>query len=218
MGWNITATFIKDIGDLEINLELLNSLGFKDFQFAGETNFNIGPEFGETHITNYKGNLIIANSSLGWQFAKPTQTKTEKKFLEKFPSSEIIQVSIGHGLSYCIFKNGEKIRLREAGDEIYQDFGNPLPEEIEARNLDLISEEDLSEMREEFEMTEEQIQNEIESEVTYDTAFELTKRIFGKRYDELEISEYDMRGLKFVNKAVASEKDYGKKSEMQFEQ
>ena len=64
----------------------------------------------------------------------------------------------------------------------------------------------------------EQIQNEIESEVTYDTAFELTKRIFGKRYDELEISEYDMRGLKFVNKAVASEKDYGKKSEMQFEQ
>jgi len=216
MGWNITATFIKDIGDLEINLDLLNSLGFKDFEFIGESEFNIGPEFGETYITNYKGSLIIANSSLGWQFAKPTQTQAEKKFLEKFPNSEIIQVSIGHGLSYCVFQNGQKIRLREAGDEIYQDFGNPLPEEIESRKLELISKEDLEEMREE--LTEEEIQNEMELEVTYDTTFELTKRIFGKRYDELAIPEYNMRGIKFVNKAVATEKDYGKKSEMQFEQ
>ncbi|TGV02800.1 hypothetical protein [Flavivirga rizhaonensis] len=159
--------------------------------------------------------MIIANACLSWQFAKPTQTKTEKRFLERFPSSEIIQISIGHGLSYCIFKNGRKIRLREAGDEIYQDFGNPLPEEIEARTLELISKEDLKEMREE--LTEEQIQNEMELEVTYDTAFELTKRIFEKRYDELETSEYEMRGFKFVNKAVANEKDYGKKSEMQFQ-
>ncbi len=215
MGWNITATFIKDIGDLEINLELLNSLGFKNFEFIGESDFNIGPEFGEAYITNYKGNLIIANESLGWQFAKPTQTKTEKKFLERFPNSEIIQVLIGHGLSYCVFQNGQKIRLREAGDEIYQDFGNPLPEEIETRKLELISKEDLEEMREE--LTEEEIQNQIELEVTYDTAFELTKRIFGKRYDELGISEYNMRGLKFVNKAVALEKNYSIKSEMQFE-
>ena len=215
MSWNITATFIKDIGDLEVNLELLNSLGFKDFEFVGESDFNIGPEFGETYVTNYKENLIIANTSLGWQFAKPTQTKTEKKFLERFPNSEIIQISIGHGLSYCIFQNGQKTRLREAGDEIYQDFGNPLPEEIEARTLELISEEDLQEMREE--LTEEQIQNEMELEVTYYTAFELTKRIFRKRYDELEISEYKMRGFKFVNKAVASEKNYSIKSEMQFE-
>ncbi|MDO5968600.1 hypothetical protein Q4Q35_02160 [Flavivirga aquimarina] len=215
MGWNITATFIKDIGDLEINLELLNSLGFKGFELIGESDFNIGPEFGETHITNYKGNLIIANASLGWQFAKPTQTKTEKKFLERFPNSEIIQVLIGHGLSYCVFQNGQKIRLREAGDEIYQDFGNPLLEEIEARKLELISKDDLEEMREE--LTKEEIQNEIELEVTYNTAFELTKRIFGKRYDELGIPEYNMRGLKFVNKAVASEKKYSIKSEMQFE-
>ena len=31
MGWNITAIFIKDIRDIEINLNLLNYLGFKDF-------------------------------------------------------------------------------------------------------------------------------------------------------------------------------------------
>jgi len=216
MGWNITATFIKNIGDIEINIGLLESLGFRGFKLIGETDFNIGPEIGETHITNHKGNLIIANADLCWQFAKPKQSLTEKKFLEKFPNSEIIQISIGHGLSYCIFQNGKKIRLREAGDEIYQDYGSPLPEELIARTQELISKEDLDEMRED--LTEEEVQNQIESEVTYETAFELTKRIFGKRYDEFELSEYEMKGLKFVNESVENEKDYGKKAEMQFAQ
>ena len=186
MGWNITATFIKDIGDLEINIGLLESLGFRGFKFIGETDFNIGPEIGETHVTNFKGNLIVANSDLCWQFAKPEQSLTEKKFLEKFPNSEIIQISIGHGLSYCIFQNGEKIRLREAGDEIYQDYGNPLPEELIARTQELISKEDLAEMRED--LSEEEIQNQIESEVTYETAFELTKRIFALNPDVSSLS------------------------------
>ncbi len=216
MGWNITATFIKNIGGIEMNLELLESLGFRGFEFIGEADFNIGPEIGETYITNYNGTLIIANADLCWQFAKPKQSQTENRFLEKFPNSEIIQISIGHGLSYCIFQNGEKLRLREAGDEIYQDFGNPLPEEIIARTQELISKENLDEMRED--LTEEEVQNQIESEVTYETAFELTKRIFGKRYDEFELSEYKMRGLKFVNESVAMEMDYGKKAEMQFAQ
>ncbi|MFD2588089.1 hypothetical protein ACFSQJ_14175 [Croceitalea marina] len=216
MGWNITATFIKNVGDIKINIELLESLGFRGFKLIGETDFNIGPEIGETHITKHKDNLIIANADLCWQFAKPEQSLTEKKFLENFPNSEIIQISIGHGLSYCIFQNGQKIRLREAGDEIYQDYGNPLPEEIIVRTQELISKEDLDEMRED--LTEEEIQNQIESEVSYETAFELTKRIFGKRYDEFELSEYEMKGLKFVNKAVESERDYGKKAEIQFVQ
>ncbi|WP_028284038.1 hypothetical protein [Olleya marilimosa] len=216
MGWNITATFIKDIGEIEINIGLLESLGFRGFKFIGETDFNIGPEIGETYITNYKGNLIIANADLCWQFAKPIQSLTEKKFLEKFPDLEIIQISIGYGLSYCIFQNGEKIRLREAGDEIHQDFGNPLPEEIIVRTQELISKEDLYEMRED--LSEKEIQDHIESEVTYETAFELTKRIFGKRYDELELSEYEIKGLKFVNQSIELEKDYGKKAEMQFVQ
>lgn len=216
MGWNITATFIKNIGNLEVNIGLLESLGFRGFKYIGETDFNIGPEIGETHVTIQKGNLIIANADLCWQFAKPKQSPTEQKFLARFPNSEIIQISVSHGLSYCVFQNGKKIRLREAGDEIYQDVGNALPEEVFIRTQQLIPKEDLAEMRQD--MTEEEIQNLIESEVTYETAFELTKRIFGKRYDEFELSEYEMKGLKFINPSVALEKDYGKKAELQFVQ
>ena len=31
MGWKIFVTFIKDAGNLEINDDLIKSLGFKDF-------------------------------------------------------------------------------------------------------------------------------------------------------------------------------------------
>lgn len=75
MGWKIFVTFIKDAGNIEINDKLLKSLGFKDFVFVENTNFNERPEVGELYVSKFKNHLLIANSDLIWQFTKPDKLK-----------------------------------------------------------------------------------------------------------------------------------------------
>ena len=214
MGWKIFTTFIKDSGQVEINEKLIESLGFRDFEKVGESEFNFGPKDGELYVSNYKGNLLIAHNNLNFEFAKEHQSKTEANFISKFPDSIIISISLGYILFYCVIEKGVKVRLRESGDEVYQDYGELLPEELYLKTQELIPAEDLEEMKED--LSEEEIEMEIQNTISYETVFELTKRIFEKRFDELELNEYKLSGFKFINKKIESESDYGKKAEMQF--
>jgi len=214
MGWKIFTTFIKDTGEITINEELVKSLGFRDFIFVEETNFCESPEEGELYISNYKGNLLIANADLLWQFTKTQVSKTEELFTGRFPNHQIISVNLGYGTYFSVIDCAKKIRVREVGDAIYQDIGLPLPEEIYLLSQQLIDNDELIEM--ENELTEDEIKNQIQSVLAYETVFELTKRIFGKRYDELELSEYNIKSYKFQNFVIDSVNDYGVKAEMQF--
>lgn len=216
MSWKIFVTFIKDAGNIEINDNLIKSLGFKDFEFIGKTNFNERPEIGELYVSKHKNNLLIANADLIWQFTKPETTKTEKAFIEKFPTSDIFSLNLGYGIYYCLIENGKKIRLREVGDEIYQDFGELIPEEVNFKPEDMFSEEELGFMREE--LTQEEFEQQYQSNLAFETAFELTKRFFGKRYDELDIKDYEFECVKYRNSQIDNIQDYGIKAAMQFEQ
>lgn len=215
MGWKIFVTFIKNAGDIEINNGLIKSLGFKDFEFVEKTNFNERPKVGELYISKYKDHLLIANSDLIWQFTKPDTTKTERNFIERFPSSEIFSLNLGYGTYYCLIENGKKIRLREVGDEIYQDMGELIPEEINLKAEELFDEEELRFMKEE--LTREEFEQQYQSNLAYETAFELTKRFFGIRYDEFEIKDYIIESVKYRNFKIDDIQDYGIKAEMQFE-
>lgn len=216
MGWKIFVTFIKDAGNIEINDNLIKSLGFKDFEHIGTTNFNERPEVGELYVSKYENNLLIANASLIWQFTKAETTRTEKAFIEKFPDSEIFCLNLGYGTYYCLIEKGKKIRLREVGDEIYQDFGELIPEEINFKTEDLFSEEELRFMREE--LTQEEFEQQYQSNLAFETAFELTKRFFGKRYDEFDMKDYEFECVKYRNFQIDNIQDYGIKATMQFEQ
>lgn len=216
MGWKIFVTFIKDVGDIEVNDSLIKFLGFKDFEFIGKADFSERPEEGELYVSKYKNHLLIANSDLIWQFTKPNTTKTERSFIEKFPSSDIFSLNLGYGTYYCLIENGMKIRLREVGDEIYQDFGELIPEEINLKLEDLFDAEQLMFMKEE--LSEEEFEQQYQSSLAYETAFELTKRFFGKRYDEFDIKDYQLESLKYRNFKIDNIQDYGVKAEMQFEQ
>lgn len=94
MGWNINVTFIKDVGDIEVNDNLIKLLGFRDFEFVEKTDFSERPEEGELYISKYKNHLLIANPDLVWQFTKPETSKTEMNFIEHFPSSEIFALNL----------------------------------------------------------------------------------------------------------------------------
>lgn len=216
MGWKIFVTFIKDVGAIEINDSLIKSLGFKDFEFLGKADFSESPEPGELYVSKYNNHLLIANSDLIWQFTKPNTTKTERNFIEKFPSSEIFCLNLGYGTYYCLIENGVKIRVREVGDEIYQDFGELVPEEINLKREDLFDEEQLRFMKEE--LSKDEFELEYQSNLAFETAFELTKRFFGIRYDEFDIKDYQFESLKYRNFKIDNIQDYGVKAEMQFEQ
>ena len=215
MGWKIYVTFIKDAGNIEIDDSLIKSLGFKDFEFIEKTKFNERPETGELYISKYNNHLLIANADLVWQFTKPITTKTESSFIEKFPSSDIFSLNLGYGTYYSLIENGKKIRLREVGDEIYQDFGELIPEEISLKPEDLFDTEEFKFMKEE--LTDEEFKQQYQSNLAYETAFELTKRFFGKRYDELDIKDYEFESFKYRNFKIDAVQDYGIKAEMQFE-
>lgn len=215
MGWKIFVTFIKDVGDIEINDHLIKSLGFKDFEFIEKTNFNESPETGELYVSKYNNHLLIANAELVWQFTKPITTKTERRFIEKFPNSDIFSLNLGYGTYFCLIENGRKIRLREVGDEIYQDFGELIPEEINLKPEDLFDKQEFEYMKEE--LKDEEFEKQHQSNLAFHTAFELTKRFFGKRYDELDLKDYEFESLKFRNFKIDNVQDYGLQTEMQFE-
>ena len=146
MGWKIYTTFIKDVDYVEVNEELVQALGFKDFHYVEKTKFSFRPKIGELFISNHNGHLLIANADLIWQFTKPDLTKTETCFVSKFPTNDIISLSIGHGTYFAVIENGKKIRVREVGDEVYKDIGELLPEEKLIKIEELIDPDELAEM------------------------------------------------------------------------
>lgn len=190
-------------------------MGFKDFVFVEKTNFSEQPEVGELYVSRFNNHLLIANSDLIWQFTKPDTTQTERNFIKTFPSSEIFSLSLGYGTYYCLIENGSKIRLREVGDEIYQDVGQLLPEELNLKSEDLFDNEELKFMKEE--LTKEEFEQQYQSNLAYETPFELTKRFFGVRYDELEIKDYIFESVRYRNFKIDGIQDYGIKAEMQVE-
>lgn len=215
MGWKIFTAFIKGKNEIDINEDFIASIGFRGFKFIEETEFDFGPNIGELYVAKRNGNILISNADLIWQFTKPKTTKTEKLFLSTFPNSEVAIINLGYGSYFSVLENGKKVRTREVGDEVYLDIGELLPEEKSIKTEDLIHPEDLEEMKRDC--TPEEIENEIQSNLAYETCFELTKRFFGKRFDELNAEDYKFPAFKFVNKDVEFEKDYGKKAELQFE-
>jgi len=67
------------------------------------------------------------------------------------------------------------------------------------------------------ELTKEEFEQQYQSNLAYETAFELTKRFFGIRYDEFEIKDYTFESVKYRNYQIDDIQDYGTKADMQFE-
>ncbi|WP_426473868.1 hypothetical protein [Chryseobacterium balustinum] len=124
-------------------------------------------------------------------------------------------MNLGYGTYYCLIESGNKIRLREVGDEIYQDVGELIPEELNLKSEDLFGDQELKFMKEE--LSSEEFEQQYQSNLAYETAFELTKRFFGIRYDEFKIKDYIFESIKYRNFQIDDIQDYGIKADMQFE-
>lgn len=215
MGWKIFTAFIKYNDDLVIDINFIESIGFRGFEFIEETNFNFEPNIGELYVANRNGIILISNTHLIWQFTKPEPTKTELSFISAFPKSEIAIINLGYGTYFCVLENGKKIRIREVGDEVYLDIGELLPEEKSIKSEELIHSDDLEKMK--LNCTPKEIENEIQGSLAYETCFELTKRFLEKRLDELDLEDFKVSSFKFINRKVEFKKGQSKNIELQFE-
>jgi hypothetical protein len=197
MGWKIYSIFITHPGSVSLDEQFLNSLGIVNYKFKEESQFNFAPNQGELFLAKFNGNLIIANPDLNFQFFKKNPTEVQKRILETFSNSEVTVITTGYIYAYAIFKNKIKIRLKEGGDKVYQDFGSELPEELKLQKMQLISQEELEEMKEE--LSEKEIGEIIKTNISEETVFELTARYLGARIDSSTIKYDEIRGLKFEN-------------------
>lgn len=214
MGWKIYTIFISDPGNVEINETFVSSLGLTGFQYVGEEEFNFGPKRGDLFIGKYNDHLLISNADLNFQFFKSEATKVEKLFIERFRNSEMAVLTSGNIYAYNIISKGVKVRVMEGGDEVYQNAGELLPEEIMLSNARLIPEEDLKFMRED--LTEEEIAKEIAAVISGETVFELTKRYLGMRIDSAAMEYHKIRGVRFENKEAKTISKYPELEKAQF--
>lgn len=90
--------------------------------------------------------ILIVHPDLAFKFFGATQSEKEKRFIDLFPDSEIAALvdneSVGL-FSYAIIVDGKKIRMKDGCyGEIYNDFGDLLPEEKDLLSETIFMEEE----------------------------------------------------------------------------
>jgi hypothetical protein len=182
MAWNKYYIFIKapKLGDLT---EILSKLGLSDYKPSREVTL-LESNKPKTLFTGfYNGNLLIVHPDLVFKFFGPSQSETEKCFIDLFPDTEIAALvdneSVGL-FSYSIIVDGKKIRMKDGCDgEIYNDFGDLLPEEIDLLEETIFTEDEMEEMKENG-LSEEEIDEMVKFEASYRIPNRLSKRYLGE--------------------------------------
>ncbi len=134
MSWNKYYIFVNQQPNPNVK-ELLSKLGLGDYKPSGEANLYDTNKPQTLFVGHYNDCLIFSDPQLPFKFFEAVQTIEEKRFIACFPNSEIfvmIEDGTCDAFGFCIIKNGQRIRIKDGcDDEIYNDWGTPLPEEFE---------------------------------------------------------------------------------------
>lgn len=188
MGWKASCIFINQVlSDKNI---LLNQIPYNlnkvEESEALET--AIMPDDNDFYLGEYKGNTIICDYGLPFEFYSDDISDIESKLIQHFPNSTIIAITLMSTVNhygFAIIENGEKTRVKVGDYEnpVALEIGQITKEEIELQKnseIDgggnrMFKYEDDDEMYPEDTVGEEYV-------------FEVSKRIFGF---ELNGSESD---------------------------
>lgn len=164
--------------------DVIKGIGLTDYSTENEVLLYEANKPKTLYIGRYNDTLIVIHPDLPFHFFGKEQSQTERDFIKLFPDSEIVvlleneQVGL---FGYALIQKGVKVRMKDGADgEIFNDFGELLPEEKEMLQEiaegKIFEEEELDEMRED--MTEEEVQQAIAFEASWRTPGLLARRYF----------------------------------------
>ena len=185
MGWKIYLIAITNAANVNTT-DVPKKLGLDNLKPTKEINIQEAQYERGISIGKYGDKIFIVSPDLVFKFYDKTPSELEKKLSAEFPNSEIAVIAINQTsdlYGYSVIKNGKRQRTKSGADlELYVDYGDKLPEEIEISKEKLFDDEELKEMKEDYSKAE--LKKVIEQEISFRTTFRLTKRYFGKQFDE----------------------------------
>ena len=185
MGWKIYLIAITNAANIHM-ADVPKKLGLDNLKPTKEINIHEAQYERGISIGKYGDKIFIISSDLVFKFYDKKPSDLEKKLSAEFPNSEIAVIAINQTsdlYGYSIIKNGKRQRTKSGADlELYVDYGDKLPEEIEISKEKLFDDEGLKEMKEDYSKGE--LKKVLEQEISFRTTFRLTKRYFGKQFDE----------------------------------
>jgi hypothetical protein len=197
MAWNHYYIFVKGAKSLDL-ADVLSRLNLSDYKPAQETTLSYANKPTTLFAGFHNGNLLLVHQDLVIKFFGPEQSEEETLFVQTFPDAEIAVLIINESVglfSYAIIKNGKKIRMKDGCDgNIYNDSGDPLPEELEILSEKIFMEEEIEEMGENG-LSDQEIADTIKFEASYRVPNRLTKRNLGETVlkidpDRVKLTKY----------------------------
>jgi hypothetical protein len=166
MAANFYFVLVKAKEETDIS-KLLENVGFEGFSPVKKVDIWETSKPDTLFVGYCNGYLIFANDDLAIQFSNDEPTDIEKAFIQHFPDTEIVALVMNESVGFFVFsiiENGVRKRLKHGSDgEIYGNFGEQLPEELEILTTEIFDPEELEEMEE----NGEDIEALIEFEASY---------------------------------------------------
>jgi hypothetical protein len=185
MGWKIYLIAITNAGNVNTT-DVPKKLGLDNLKPTKEINIHDAQYEQGIFIGKNGDKIFIVCSDLVFKFYDKTPSDFEKKISAAFPNSEISVITINQTsdlYGYSVIKNGKRLRVKSGADlELYVDYGDKLPEEIEISKEKLFDDDELQEMQEDY--SKDELQKVLDQEISFRTTFRLTKRYFGKQFDQ----------------------------------
>ena len=178
MAWNKYYIFVKDVKINDFN-DLLPQLNLGHYKPLREASLADTNKPSTLFAGIYNGNLLLVHPDIVFKFFGPDQSEEEKCFIRAFPDAEIAALVSNESVglfSYAIVVKGRKVRMKDGCDgQIYNDFGDLLPEEKDILSEEIFMADELEEMKENG-MSESEIQEMIKFEASYRVPNKLTER------------------------------------------
>jgi hypothetical protein len=185
MSWKIYLIIITNASNISSN-EIPRKIGLDNMNQTKEISIHEAQYVKGTSIGKYLDKIFIVSQDLVFKFYDNNPSEFEKRFCDSFPDSEIAVLTINGTADlygYSIIKGGKRERVKSGADlKIYVDYGNKLPEELAISKEKLFDEEELEDMSADY--SKEHVQKMLDQEISIRTTFRLTRRYFGKEFDE----------------------------------
>jgi hypothetical protein len=188
MASNFYFVFVKKKNEVDLK-DFLDYIGYGDYSESEQVDIWGTSKPKTLFIGEYNNYLIFSDDKIPISFCNKEPTEIEKKFIMKFPDTEIaafiLNESVGF-FGYTIIENGIRKKLKHGYDgEIHDNIGDILPQEIEMLNSQIFIEEELEEMEE----NGEDINALIEFEASYRVTGKLISERLGKDFYKLKDGE-----------------------------
>ena len=191
MSWKIYLIIISNANNIN-TAEIPQKIGLDNVRPTKEISIHEAQYAKGTSIGKYGDKIFIVSQDLVFKFYDKTPSDFEKKLCDLFPNSEIAVLTLNGTVDlygYNIIKNGKRRRIKSGADlDLYVDYGDKLPEEVTISKEKIFDDEELKEIK--ADNSKEQVQKILDQEISTRTTFRLTKRYFGKQFDEVG-SDYE---------------------------